>query len=121
MQREKMGILGQLLWKIFFLVGFFSDRRVDLDTLGCVRSFVLLFRIFFLNFEKFFLWRWIFFGIFFYFCETFFCVFFWKIFRENIFFGRRFFGSEGRFGHRRVCAVVSARFQEKKVDDRKYF
>ena len=42
-------------------------------------------------------------------------------FGENIFFGRRFFGSEGIFGHRRVCAVVSARFQEKKVDDRKYF
>ena len=31
-------------------------------------------------------------------------------FGENIFFGRRFFGSEGIFGHRRVCAVVSARF-----------
>ena len=48
-------------------------------------------------------------------------VHFGTTFGENIFFGRRFFGSEGRFGHRRVCAVVSARFQEKKVDDRKYF
>ena len=31
-------------------------------------------------------------------------------FGENIFFGRRFFGSEGIFGHRRVCAVVCATF-----------
>ena len=61
-------------------------------------------------------------GFFFlYFCETFFCVFFGKMFRKNIFLGRRFFGSEGRFGHRRVCAVVSARFHEKKVDIAKYF
>ena len=49
LQREKMVILGQLLGKIFFLVGVFSDRRVYLDTAGCVRSFVLLFRIFFLE------------------------------------------------------------------------
>ena len=66
--------------------------------------------------KKIFFW-----DFFLYFCETFFCVFFWNLFRKNIFLGRRFFGSEGRFGHRRVCAVVSARFQEKKVDDRKYF
>ena len=62
-----------------------------------------------------------FWDFFLYFCETFFCVFFGKMFWENIFLGRRFFGSEGRFGHRRVCAVVSARFQEKKVDIAKYF
>ena len=55
------------------------------------------------------------------FVKLFFCVFFGKMFWENIFLGRRFFGSEGRFGHRRVCAVVSARFQEKKVDIAKYF
>ena len=42
-------------------------------------------------------------------------------FVENIFFGWLFFGSEGRFGHRRECAVVCARFQEKKVDIAKYF
>ena len=31
-------------------------------------------------------------------------------FGENIFFGRLFFGSEGIFGHLRVCAVVCATF-----------
>ena len=37
-------------------------------------------------------------------------VHFGTTFGENIFFGRRFFGSEGIFGHRRVCAVVCATF-----------
>ena len=40
---------GTTFGENIFLVGFFSDRRVYLDTLGCVRSFVLLFRIFFLE------------------------------------------------------------------------
>ena len=72
LQREKMGILGQLLGKIFFLVGVFSDRRVYLDTAGCVRSFVLLFRIFFLELEKVFFMEMDFFWDFFIFVKLFF-------------------------------------------------
>ena len=36
--------LGTIFGKIFFLVGVFSDRRVDLDIAGCVRSFPHVFR-----------------------------------------------------------------------------
>ena len=36
--------LGICFGKIFFWVGVFSDRRVDLDIAGCVRSFPHVFR-----------------------------------------------------------------------------
>ena len=36
--------LGKCFGKIFFLVAVFSDRRVDLDIAGCVRSFPHVFR-----------------------------------------------------------------------------